>query len=364
MNKTTAIIGGVAVLLALGLVVYITQNPAPATTTTPNTTIPDTTGTTSQTPAAQPAAPSAITNSATTPFTTAAAVTGSVAPNGAFTSYWYEYGTTANLGSHTSSGTIGSGYAAIPAPGYILNLSKDTTYYFRLVAQNQFGQTEGAQYTFHTTVSAPPAGSIPSIQTLQANGVSRTTATMNGTVTPNKNSTVYWFEYGQSTNLGNTTALQSVGDGTAKVPASLSLSNLTPATTYYYRLDAQNQFGTVNGAIMNFKTSGPATPTPVSAPVVTTQLASPVATTTADLRGTVNPYSTQTTYWFEYSTDSGFGSSQLKTTPQRSAGAGATTVSIDANVTGLRSRTTYYYRTVAQNTGGTVRGERQSFTTK
>lgn len=360
MNKTTAVIGGVlAIILIGGLIFYGMGNTTPSLinddTLTPITNGTDTTQT--QTPGM----PVAMTSATTYPSDTAVIVSGTVTPNGAFTSYWYEFGTTGSLGNKTSNQTVGSGYIPIGAPTYITGLIKDTTYYFRLVVENQFGTIAGSQYTFHTTIGTPPPiGSAPSPRTLAATGISRTTANINGEITPNKSSAQYWFEYGETSNLGLASALQSVGDGSIKVPASLSLSNLAPATTYYFRLNAQNQFGTVNGAILNFKTSGPAAS---AAPVVTTQITLP-ATTTATLRGTVNPYGSQTSYWFEYSTDSGLGSALLKTTPQKSAGAGTGTVSIEANISGLKSGTTYYYRTVAQNSAGTVRGDRTTFTTK
>ncbi len=359
MNAITAVIGGLLVIVLIGGLIFFGMgnvNPFSQTaTSTPS-------GATSTGQTATPGAPVALTSGTAFPSDTAAVVSGTVTPNGAFTSYWYEFGTTASLGDKTSNQSIGSGYIPIPAPAYITGLVKDTTYYFRLVAENQFGTITGSQQTFHTTVGTPaPVGSAPTTKTLAATGISRTTVNINGEVTPNKSSTQFWFEYGETPSLGLATALQSVGDGTVPVPASLSLSNLTPATTHYFRLNAQNQFGTVNGAILNFKTLGP----PLSiAPVVTTQVASAVATTTATMRGTVNPNGTQTTYWFEYSTDSQFSPVSVKTTPQRSAGASTGTVSVEANISVLTSKTTYYYHTVAQNVAGTVRGENESFTTK
>ncbi len=305
-------------------------------------------------------APAATTNSQVNPTDTTAVVIGGVTPNGALTSYWYEYGVSANLGISTAKQSIGSGYEELAAPAYLTGLAKDTTYYFRLVAQNSVGKSNGATYTFKTTVGTPPpVGSAPTVRTLAATAVLRTSATIHGEVTPNKAATKYWFEYGTTANLGRVSSVQSIGDGTIKMPESLALSNLAPATTYYFRLNAQNQFGTVNGSILTFKTSGP----PVSAvPVVTTLVAGPVATTTATMRGTVNPSGSSTTYWFEYSTDSSLAT-LLKTTPQKSAGGATSTVSIETRVTALKSNTTYYYRTVAENAGGTVRGELISFKT-
>lgn len=362
MNQNTGVIIGVAALVLIllgGAFMYMQGAPSPTASSTPTDTT-DTTGTTPEPQTKTPGMPTANTNANVSPTDTTAVVVGGVIPNGALTSYSYEYGTSGNLGSVTASQNIGSGYVELAAPAFVTGLTKDTTYYFRLVAQNSLGKSTGTTYTFHTTVGTPaPVGSAPTAKTLAATTVTRTSANINGEVTPNQAATKYWFEYGDSANLGNISDLQSVGDGTAKLSESLPLSNLAPATTYHYRLNAQNQFGTRSGAILTFKTSGPA----ISAvPVVTTLVAGPVATTTATLRGTVNPYSLQTTYWFEYSIDSSLVSA-LKTTAHRSAGGAAATVSIETNVSGLSSKTTYYYRTVAQNASGTVRGELISFKT-
>ncbi len=364
MNQNTGVIvGGVVIVLILlgGIFMYTQSNPSPTASSTPTGVDTDTGGTVPDTQAKIPGAPVATTNSNVSPTDTTAVVVGGVKPNGAFTSYWYEYGASNNLGISTTKQNIGSGYVELAAPTYITQLAKDTTYYFRLVAQNSVGKSVGAIYTFHTTVGTPaPVGSIPTAKTLAASTIARTSANINGEVTPNKAPTKYWFEYGDSANLGNVSIIQSVGDGSVKVSASLSLSNLAPATTYYFRLDAQNQFGTTNGTILTFKTSGP--PLSVAVPVVTTLITLP-GTTTATLRGTVNPNDAQTTYWFEYGTNAGLSSPTLKTTSQKSVAAGADTLSVETSVTGLNARTTYYYRMVAQNAGGTVRGKNISFKT-
>ena len=257
---------------------------------------------------------------------------------------------------------IGSGYATTQVPSYITELTKNTTYYFRVAAENQYGTNKGTLYTFKTTEGTPPpVGSAPLSVTTSANGVSRTTANLNGEVTPNKVSTVYWFEYGKTANLGDTTAFVLAGDGSAKIPTSVSVSNLDPDTMYYFRINAQNQFGTVNGSILNFKTLGPPSAT---APSATTRNAGDIKSSTATLNGAVNPRGVETTYWFEYSSDPLIGAVLVRTTPRVSLSAGSNQVSVGADVSGLSSSTTYYFRIVAENSLGTVRGDRGSFKTK
>lgn len=295
-----------------------------------------------------------------------AVVTGKVTPDGALTTYWYEYGLGNNLGSRTKTQSLGSGYIAIPAPAYIIGLASDTTYYFRLVAQNQYGQAPGVIYSFRTQANPPIVGGLPDATTVSAGGISRTAATLKGIVNPNNAATQYWFEYGTTASLGNTSAFGNLpkdGDGidySAARNVSLPVSDLEPATTYYFRLDAQNQFGTVNGAILSFQTAGPATPV---APMVKTKPAADVGTSTAMLHGSVNPGGAETSYWFEYSTGSFLGSVLTTFTSHNSAGAGTTEVEVSANLSDLSPATTYYFRLVARNNQGTVIGDRFSFKT-
>lgn len=261
MNTSSAVILGIVVVLGIGgFVLYENTNGG-----LPLTNDPVKTATTpvdqNPAPIVNPSVvkvegePVAITSSSVTVSDSTAIVAGKVTPNGALTSYWYAYGTTPQLGSNTAMQTIGYPFVSIPAPGYITGLKKDTTYYFEIVAENQFGRVSGLQQTFKTTTNvSPPHGSAPTARTRQGSDISETTANLNGEVVPNSSVTQFWFEYGVSEKLGSITALQSSSDTSALSTESISISGLLPKTKYYFRLNAQNQFGTVNGAILNFKT--------------------------------------------------------------------------------------------------------------
>ncbi len=366
MNKTTAVTGGIILIVLAGAFYYYS-------TQRTNINLADNSATSTGAVAGEedevtpPAgntntagAPIATTNATVAPTDTTAVVTGTVNPRGALTTYWYEYGTTPNLGQKTANQSVGSGFNAIQTPGYITGLTKNTTYYFRLVAENSFGRTNGTQNTVKTTQGVPaPVGSAPTAKSIAANSITSTSANLRGEVDPNKSATQYWFEYGTSQNLGNTTSFTSIGSGDASAAASASIGDLSAGTTYYYRVNAQNQFGTVNGAIMSFKTTGNTS----AAPTVSTKRASAIGTSTATLNATVDPNGVETKYWFEYSSDSLLSSVLLKTTSQQSAGAGNNAVQVEADVTGLNPKTTYYGRIVAQNAQGTVRGDKVSFKT-
>jgi phosphodiesterase/alkaline phosphatase D-like protein len=335
----------------------------PTSTGVTSTNVSGNPGTTGNPPASsQPAAPVAQTGSNAAVSNSTAVVTGNVTPNGAQTTYWYEYGKTTSLGSKTSNQVAGSGFRAIVAPGYIIGLAANTKYYYRLVARNSVGTATGDTLNFMTSNSPPPPrASAPTTQTLAASNVARTTANLNGRVNPNGSDTTYWFEYGTTADLGSVTASQSAGNGTASQSASVSLSGLEPLTKYYYRVNAQNQYGTVNGAITSFTTSGPRAP---GTATVTTGSATNITTSSATLNGRLNPNGADTSYWFEYSQQSLLGGIIGNTTPQHSVGAGTATVNVSVDVPGLASDTAYFYRLVAQNQFGIVRGDMQRFTTK
>ncbi len=363
MNNTTKIILGA--ILAVAVVAGITYYATNKSTTTPTPETPTTTTTppvTTTPPARQAGLPVVSTDAQTHVSNSTAIVTGLVNPNGAQTTYSFEYGQTASFGSKTLSQSIGSGYSTLSTPGYITGLAPSTTYFFRLNAKNAFGVVSGSMYTFRTDPNVqPPQGNAPTTRTNTATGVSRTTANLGGTVNPNASQTSYWFEYGQSTGLGSVTGVQSAGSGSSAMDVAISISNLDPSTKYFFRLIAQNQFGTVSGSILNFTTQGP--PSPMQ-PSVDTTSATNVGTSSANLNGKVTPNGAETVYWFEYSQDSLIGSIVGTSTGQQNVGSGYSSVSATDQISGLASNTKYFYRLVAQNSQGTVRGDVVTFTTK
>ncbi|MDO8623898.1 MAG: fibronectin type III domain-containing protein [bacterium] len=361
MNTNQSLILGIVVLIVLGVGAYFLTTPD--SPSGPNATSTDqgggsTTGTgTDRTPGK----PIIATNQNPVVSNSTAIVLGTITPNGSQTTYWYEYGKTSSLGNSTPPQTIGSGYIAISAPTYITGLSASTGYYYRAVASNGWGTVSGTTYTFTTNTAPPPQGSAPTTETTPATNVERTTAKVAGRVTPNGSDATYWFEYGTDTDLGNTSDLLSAGNGASAQTVTVSLSNLQPKTKYYFRMNAQNQYGTVNGAVLTFTTDGPVA---AKAPTVDTATATNLATSSAKLNGTVNPNGAATTYWFEYGTDSLLGSLIGSTTHSALAGSGTANIDASAIVTNLSPNTRYYYRLVASNSEGTIRADIVNFKTK
>jgi hypothetical protein len=104
------------------------------------------------------------------------------------------------------------------------------------------------------TPPPPPAQSAPAVATSSAGNVSRTGATLRGSVNPNGAATSYWFEYGRTTSYDQATASGTAGSGTASVAVSTSIAGLTRGTTYHYRLVARNSGGTTVGTDQTFRT--------------------------------------------------------------------------------------------------------------
>jgi hypothetical protein len=299
--------------------------------------------------------PTVQTNAATNIGQNSAVVNGTVNPNSAATSYWFEYGTNANFGYTTGNQSAGAGSSAVSASASLSGLSTNTTYYFRAVAQNQYGTSYGQTLTFVTSQSQQ--GNAPSVQTNSATGVSTNSATINGTVNPNGYTTNYWFEYGTTNSLGQATTQQSIGSGTQNQAVFINSNNLVANTTYYFRVVAQNQYGISYGSILNFTTTGGGNQG--TAPVAQTNSASNVTVSSATVNGNINPNGYNTTYWFEYGTNTSLG----QTTQFQSLGSNSGSLSVNANIYGLAANTTYYFRVVAQNQYGTSYGQILNFQT-
>jgi phosphodiesterase/alkaline phosphatase D-like protein len=334
------------------------------TSTTPSTTSPNTTTTaTDTTPSVTLGTPILQTNPNATASISAALLNGQVTPRGTPTTYWFDYGETTSLGTKTKVQQIGSGFYSVSSPAYITGLRANTVYYFRLSATNNFGTENGNIYNFKTNSNPSPKAAMPTAHTSNTTKILRTTASLNGQVNPNGWQANYWFEYGKNSNFGNATAAQSITVSTSlasTTAVSQSISGLEPLTKYYFRLNAQNQFGTVNGTTLSFTTSGPLNP---GVPIVTTSQVSKITNSSVSLNGRINPSGVNTTYWFQYSQDSLLGSS-VNSVATQTVNAGTSTVNVQASVNGLNKNTKYFYRLVGQNQYGSVNGSIMSFTTK
>jgi hypothetical protein len=169
------------------------------------------------------------------------------------------------LESAPYAGTEPQAVGPIPAAG----LLPKTTYHYALVATNQFGaKATGSDRTFTTTSPTPPI-----VSTGGARNVSQNAATLSGTVATNSLKTNYGFEIGTGLgSYGPATGLGSLSGATSET-VTLTLGELQPGTTYYYRVTATNADGTAQGAPQSFTTPG--FPTLLTAPTSPPLIATP-----------------------------------------------------------------------------------------
>jgi plastocyanin len=222
--------------------------------------------------------------------------------------------------------------------------------------------TKPGTYTFVCTVHpVEMTGTItvtngePTVVTQAASSVAEHEATLNGTVNPNGKATEYFFEWGPTEAYGEKTNPVSAGAGTVDAPATATLTGLTPATPYHFRLVATNEKGTVDGPDQTFTTASPPGP-----PSVSTEGAGAVGETGATIKGSVNPDGRPTEYFFEWGTTEAYGQATAKVT----VGQDHLAHSASATLSVLSPATTYHYRLSATNTlAETVHGADQTFTT-
>jgi hypothetical protein len=212
-----------------------------------------------------------------------------------------------------------------------------------------FGETIGRLYApapqAVRLLAPPPPG--PLVESESVSGVEPQDATLEATINPENNATSYRFEYGLTSAYGSTVPLPE-----GSLPAdfnyesvSVTITRLTPNTTYHYRVVATDAKGhTATGADATFTT-----PTAVS---IDNEYATNVASTSATIGGELNPLGAEATYRIEYDTSAyAQGDSPHGTIlAEGSLGSGSVDVPVSAHVNNLQPDILYHYRIVASDT--------------
>ena len=231
-----------------------------------------------------------------------------------------------------------SGDTAVPIPGATASSYAAAPGLYWVRAQNGLGfANSGAALV--STVQCQ----TPSVVTLPATSISRTMATLNGTVTPRGIGASAWFQYGITTLYGSIALEGSELEGTAPIPIAVTISGLACGTSYHFRIAASNPVGSAQGGDLTFTTAA------CLAPQVQTLSATGVTMNAATLNGTVNPNGGVTTAVFEYGVATSYGSSVAALPPP---GSGTSFVPVSVSIGGLTCNTLYHFRLSATN--GTV----------
>jgi uncharacterized delta-60 repeat protein len=295
--------------------------------------------------------PAATTMPATAVTGGGATLQGIVNANNDGTTVTFEHGTTTSYGSvlpGSPSSVTGNSDTAVTLS--LSGFAPGTTIHYRVVAKNNSSTTYGADRTFITTPNPPSVFLSGSPSCLP------TSAFLSGAVNTNGGSTVVTFEYGLTTDYGESTVAWESPMSGGSGSVSGQISGLSGGTTYHYRMRAVNAGGTVTSQDQTFTTPA-ADP---AAPVVMTQSATMVSSATAALSGTVNGNGYDTQVYFDY----GMSTVYTQSVPAFGNVRGWSNTAVTGSLNGLTAGTTYHFRVRASNGhGGMVFGADRSFTT-
>jgi RHS repeat-associated protein len=185
---------------------------------------------------------------------TSATFQGCVNPNGSATTYTFNYGTSStNLNMAAPAQTLPAGTSCVSVSASISNLNPETTYYYRIAAQNNVGAQFSTNLISFTTLSD---GSAPTVTTLSATNTTSNSARLQGRVNPQGRTTYYYFKYGTSSNnYSNQTITSTLPGDYENHTVYVDVSGLIPNTTYYFRCYAYNDKGDDYGTQKSFTTN-------------------------------------------------------------------------------------------------------------
>lgn len=233
-----------------------------------------------------------------------------------------EFGLTTSYGSSSALDTT-------PVSSHtrtLSGLSPSTTYNYRVISTDAAGNTStSANNTF--TTSATPDTTAPVISSISAGSLTSTSVNIAWTTNEASTSQV---EYGPTTSYGSLTSL----DVALLTGHSATLTNLSPATTYNYRIISKDAAGnTATSGNNTFTTAAQQQPSDTTGPVISVVNAQDLTTDGVRITwGTDEPATGE----IEYGLTTQYGNS---------SGVNATLLNNhNLTLSGLQPNTLYHYR--------------------
>jgi hypothetical protein len=187
-------------------------------------------------------------------------------------------------------------------------------------------------------------------------------ATLHGRTNAQGLPSTYTFRYGKTADLAGADTVElgpfNGGEKTTEIARSRPVSALASCTTYYFQIEARNQFNqppapSSKGGILSFST--------ICGPHAVTEPATGVGPNAATLNSLINPNGLGTTYFYEYRVK---GTTPWTATATRTLPAGNNPIEPNSvPVGGLTKETTYQFRVTATNGLGSETGAVLEFTT-
>jgi LSD1 subclass zinc finger protein len=258
--------------------------------------------------------------------------------------------------SSTAGMALGEKEEKLPAVD-LIDLQPDAHYTFCLFERSlATGETSPASPPEHFATNAAP----PTVTSASAS-VASTEATLAAQINPNNQTTSYVFEYSKTEAAGKLTGtivkvdgaspLENFGEQTASIATG---ATLTPGTTYYYRVVAENAQSKTEGKPVAFPAGSLQSFTTLPTPA--TEAPSPLGASTATFKGKLTPLNatTKTEYSFDYNV--GTECTGGGVTNPESAGTGSGAKAVTTAVTGLQPNQTYSVCLVSANAFGSEIG--------
>ncbi len=235
------------------------------------------------------------------------------------------YGTTMALGQLTTAQPALTNNHGVLLTG----LNSGTTYFFQALSTTAGGSTGGSTIYSFTTTGAP-ASPAPVISNVQVSGVTTTSATVTWTTDQASTSQLM---YGTTTSYGTASP---VNFSLLVTSHSVTLTGLTPGTTYDFEAVSMNGTGTATGTSSNytFTTTAVVSSAPTISNIKTsvTSNSATITWTTDQAANSAVKYGTSTSYGLSIGPDSSYVTSHSVT------------------INGLTAGTTYDFAVVSANT--------------